>query len=79
VKPVLHLHTNVDTITAGEYPSNFEEATSEFHVSGYLGKNSKPFNVEHGGRTGLYHLVLGEGQNVFVGNGTFSVVFSALY
>ncbi|KAH8723205.1 hypothetical protein GQ44DRAFT_774258 [Phaeosphaeriaceae sp. PMI808] len=53
----------------GEYPSNLKEATPEVHVSGYLGSNDKPLQVEHGKRTGLYHLILGEGQNVFLGNG----------
>jgi hypothetical protein len=71
--------TDDDHVTAGEYPSNLKEATPELHVSGYLGKNSKPLNIEHGDRTGLYHLVLGEGQNVFVGNGTFDVMFLARY
>jgi hypothetical protein len=58
---------------AGEYPSDLKEAAPELHVSGYLGKDETPFEVEHGDRTGLYHLVLGEGQNAFVGNGQFGL------
>ncbi|KAJ6486130.1 hypothetical protein C8R47DRAFT_980022 [Mycena vitilis] len=54
----------------GEYPSNFKDALPEVHVSGNAGKFSGPLkDVAAGGRTGLYHLVLGEGQNAFVGNG----------
>ncbi|KAJ7757153.1 hypothetical protein B0H16DRAFT_1538314 [Mycena metata] len=54
----------------GEYPSGLEEALPEVHVSGNAGKYSGPLrDVAVGGPTGLYHLVLGEGQNAFVGNG----------
>jgi hypothetical protein len=55
---------------AGEYPSNLKEALPELHVSGNAGRFSGPLKyVAGGGPTGLYHLVLGEGQNAFVGNG----------
>ncbi|KAJ7773668.1 hypothetical protein DFH07DRAFT_952716 [Mycena maculata] len=54
----------------GEYPSNLEESGPEFHVSGNLGRYSGPLeDVTLGRRTGLYHLIFGEGQNAFVGNG----------
>ena len=59
------------TSVAGEYPSSMAEALPELHVSGetalgpLMGKR-----VDIGSRTGLYHLVVGEGQNAFVGNGT---------
>ncbi|KAF5356668.1 hypothetical protein D9757_013201 [Collybiopsis confluens] len=55
----------------GEYPSSLKEALSELHVSG----NSKNLDssrwkdVAVGKPTGLYNLVLGEGQNAFVGKG----------
>ncbi|KAJ6588514.1 hypothetical protein B0H19DRAFT_1205902 [Mycena capillaripes] len=54
----------------GEYPSDLKEAALEVYVSGNAGKFSGPLkDVALGGPTGLYHLVLGEGQNAFVGNG----------
>lgn len=56
--------------TAGEYPSCLKDAAHEFHVSGNAGRDGKKLlDLELGKRTGLYHLVLGEGQNVFVGTG----------
>ena len=58
-------------VKAGEYPSNLVDATPEVHVSGYLGTTEKSVEVEHGPRNGLYHLIFGEGQNVFVGNGSY--------
>ena len=54
----------------GEYPSGMMEAVKELYVSGQikhdlgLGKE-----VAMGKKNGLYRLVLGEGQNAFVGNG----------
>jgi hypothetical protein len=56
--------------TAGEYPSSLNEVQSEFHIGGDfapLGLNG--LHVETGDPTGLYHLILGAGQNAFVGNG----------
>ncbi|KAJ6568346.1 hypothetical protein DFH09DRAFT_983153 [Mycena vulgaris] len=54
----------------GEYPSSSKDAFSELHVSGNAGRFSGPLeDVAVGKPTGLYHLVLGEGQNAFVGNG----------
>ncbi len=50
-----------------------EDALKQLHVTGV----AKPWNapvgklVQNGDPTGLYHLMLGEGQNVFVGNGDF--------
>ncbi|KAK7532801.1 uncharacterized protein J3D65DRAFT_557668 [Phyllosticta citribraziliensis] len=46
----------------GEYPSAMADVMPELHVSGDTAK-------EVGTRTGLYHLVVGEGQNAFVGHG----------
>lgn len=55
---------------AGEYPSNLAEALPEVHVSGNRGRDSGPLiGVAQGGDTGMYHLILGEGQNAFVANG----------
>ncbi|KAF2116445.1 hypothetical protein BDV96DRAFT_658731 [Lophiotrema nucula] len=45
----------------GEYPSSFTEVTPELHYSSASGS--------HGRRTGLYHVIEGEGQNVLVANG----------
>ncbi|KAJ4358336.1 uncharacterized protein N0V89_002918 [Didymosphaeria variabile] len=54
----------------GEYPNCLGDAALEFHVSGNAGRDGgRLLDLECGKRTGLYHLVLGEGQNVFVGNG----------
>jgi hypothetical protein len=42
----------------------------DLHISGdFTPGNYGSLNVEHGNPTGLYHLILGEGQNAFVGNG----------
>ena len=55
---------------AGEYPSNLAEATPELHVSGDFAPNDKKSTrVNENDPTGLYHLVLGDGQNAFVANG----------
>ncbi|KAI9840114.1 MAG: hypothetical protein M1837_001918 [Sclerophora amabilis] len=54
----------------GEYPSDIKEALPEVHVSGSFAPHDKDGKwVETGDRTGLYHLVVGAGQNAFVGNG----------
>jgi hypothetical protein len=55
---------------AGEYPATLKDALPELHISGELnpkGYKGKP--VDKGNQTGLYHVVLGAGQNAFVGNG----------
>jgi hypothetical protein len=54
----------------GEYPSKLRDAMGELHVSGNFAPHEKNAKwVEGGDPTGLYHLVVGEGQNAFVGNG----------
>ena len=54
----------------GEYPSSLKEAMKELHVSGdFAPSNKNEHWVEGGDPTGLYHLVVGDGQNAFVGNG----------
>ncbi|KAK7452183.1 hypothetical protein VKT23_012286 [Stygiomarasmius scandens] len=51
----------------GEYPSTLVEALPELHISGNPSDSGKDIGV--GKPTGLYNLVLGEGQNAFVGKG----------
>lgn len=54
----------------GEYPSRLKDALKELHVSGDFAPNNKNGRwIEGGDPTGLYHLVVGDGQNAFVGNG----------
>ncbi|KAJ7123557.1 hypothetical protein C8R44DRAFT_875745 [Mycena epipterygia] len=54
----------------GEYPSDLKNAFPELHVSGNAGRFSGLLeDVAVGKPTGVYHLILGEGQNTFVGNG----------
>jgi len=54
----------------GEYPIKLKDALKELHVSGDFAPGGKKGKwVEGGDPTGLYHLVVGEGQNAFVGNG----------
>ncbi|KAJ7248149.1 hypothetical protein B0H12DRAFT_727764 [Mycena haematopus] len=54
----------------GEYPADLKEAATEIHISGNAGHFGGPLkDVALGGRTGLYHLIVGEGQNAFVANG----------
>ena len=59
------------TFTAGEYPSDFLESIKDLHISGdFTPCSYGSQTVEGGDPTGLYHLILGQGQNAFVGNGT---------
>jgi choline dehydrogenase-like flavoprotein len=54
----------------GEYPSGFVDAMKQLHVSGDFAPGFlKGSLVECGDPTGLYHLIVGQGQNAFVGNG----------
>jgi choline dehydrogenase-like flavoprotein len=54
----------------GEYPSGLLDAAKEVHISGEFAPGFlKGSIVEAGDPTGLYHLIVGKGQNVFVGNG----------
>ncbi|TVY85278.1 Cholesterol oxidase [Lachnellula suecica] len=54
----------------GEYPSGILDAMKQFHVSGNFAPGFlKGMMVEGGDPTGLYHLIMGKGQNAFVGNG----------
>lgn len=57
----------------GEFPESLDDAIKEVHVSGELapgdrrGKEGK--QVDRGNPIGLYHMVVGDGQNAYVGNG----------
>jgi choline dehydrogenase-like flavoprotein len=54
----------------GEYPDGVANAMKELHVSGDFAPGFlKGSLVESGDPTGLYHLIVGKGQNAFVGNG----------
>lgn len=54
----------------GEYPSELKDAMKEVHVSGdFAPGGTRGKWVEGGDPTGLYHLIVGDGQNAFVGNG----------
>lgn len=54
----------------GEYPSSTVDAIEELHVSGNFAPGILPGTmVEEGDPTGLYHLIVGKGQNAFVANG----------
>ncbi|KAI1816726.1 FAD/NAD(P)-binding domain-containing protein [Poronia punctata] len=54
----------------GEYPSGSRDALEQMHCSGQFAPPYLPKHMVEGGNpTGLYHLVLGNGQNAMVGNG----------
>ena len=47
-------------------------------MSGHVGDNGPGKWFSTGDPTGLYHLVVGEGQNAFIANGTSKVIWHAL-
>jgi hypothetical protein len=54
----------------GEYPVSGLDAFKQVHVSGNRAANNAPIeDFTKGDPTGMYHLILGEGQNAFVANG----------
>jgi choline dehydrogenase-like flavoprotein len=54
----------------GEYPSSLRDVRREVHVTGDFTRDGKRGGFAEGGDpTGLYHFVVGDGQNTFVGNG----------
>ena len=56
----------------GEYPSGMRDSVSELHFSGNFAPGwSSGHGVEGGDPTGMYHLILGKGQNAVVCNGMF--------
>ena len=66
----------------GEYPVDFVSAAPEIHVSGKIKNDSKLGEFDIGDCQGLYHLIVGEGQNAFVANGKYlwgpSLIFPGL-
>lgn len=57
----------------GEYPSDTDDAFDQVHYSGQFSPGWLPKKMVNGGDpTGMYHLIFGNGQNAFVGNGTSS-------
>jgi hypothetical protein len=57
-------------MTAGEYPATLKEAASEIHVSGDLFDQEGDSSwINQGNPTGMYRLVLGNGQNAVMANG----------
>ena len=64
------------SLSAGEYPSTLAEVLPNLHVQGMLATgNVKGKYVETGDPLGLFRLLLGDGQNVFVGNGQYAICF----
>ncbi|KAI1754572.1 glucose-methanol-choline oxidoreductase [Xylaria castorea] len=54
----------------GEFPTGTGDALDQLHYSGQFVPRWLPKKVVHGGDpTGMYHLILGNGQNAVVGNG----------
>lgn len=54
----------------GEYPVSAGDALKQLHVSGEFSPKWLPgIPVDGGDPTGMYHLILGKGQNAVVGNG----------
>lgn len=57
----------------GEFPEKFEDALKELHVRGEFApgdRRSVPGTVvDKGNPNGLYQFVVGDGQNVYMGNG----------
>lgn len=57
----------------GEYPVSPADAIKQLHVSGEFAPRWLPgVAVEEGDPTGMYHLILGRGQNTVVGNGEYN-------
>ncbi|PWY90103.1 FAD/NAD(P)-binding domain-containing protein [Aspergillus heteromorphus CBS 117.55] len=57
----------------GEFPEKLDDAMKEIHISGDFApgdRRSLPGTmIDAGNPNGLYHFVVGEGQNVYMGNG----------
>ena len=57
----------------GEFPEKLEDAVKELHVSGQFAPGDRRSipgaMIDTGNPNGLYHFVVGEGQNVYMGNG----------
>lgn len=54
----------------GEYPTRAVEAFKQLHVTGEFAPGwTKGVPLDEGDPTGLYHLIMGQGQDAFVANG----------
>ena len=53
----------------GEFPVDPIQTAPELHVTGNFDENDKVAELDAGDPQGLYHLIIGEGQNAFVANG----------
>lgn len=57
----------------GEFPGKLQDALKELHISGEFAPGDRRsvsgHLVDKGDPNGLYHFVVGEGQNVYMGNG----------
>lgn len=53
----------------GEFPADSIDCAKEFHVSGKVEEGSILAELDTGNRQGLYHFIVGEGQDAFVANG----------
>lgn len=59
-----------------EFPVDSASAAPEIHVSGKVAPGSTLEQLDTGDPQGLYHLIIGEGQNAFVANGNrFTVMY----
>lgn len=56
----------------GEFPVELADAAPELHVTGNIENEAKIADLNAGDPQGLYHLIMGEGQNAFVANGTIN-------
>lgn len=60
-------------ILAGEYPVYTKDVARELHLSGDAGSDEDAIrDIHYGKRTGLYDLVIGRGQNVLRGKGSYT-------
>ncbi|PYH96670.1 FAD/NAD(P)-binding domain-containing protein [Aspergillus ellipticus CBS 707.79] len=57
----------------GEFPEKLDHAMGELHISGQFAPGDRRgvpgTMIDAGNPNGLYHFVVGEGQNVYMGNG----------
>jgi hypothetical protein len=55
----------------GEYPSSMRDSLGEVHCSGaFAPLETNGVMVDEGNQTGMFHLIVGQGQNAVVCNGT---------
>lgn len=56
----------------GEFPVDLVDAAPELHVTGNIENEQKIADLNAGDPQGLYHLIMGEGQNAVVANGNIN-------